>query len=426
MKDAVKTNFEKIVGIRFGEFLEQYVTLEVERGVQEEFPFIYNYLFKEMRIKFKEINFYSLFFENGLSSRIIELLVSYSELSPRLPSPLFRELLRNLEGLLSFLDSHPLFKKETLSSRTNTYLNSIGKRTSLQDIRNFSGSLWFELYAMASFLVRLPESISGCAEFLEKKEDRENCDGRFITNMGEVTLLEFKNKNLSHGEIENDLKTSVNDFLINHRFDLGTFIRLFYPDCLESMPGFLVAWPLYYEEAIEDLDKALAEIDPLLIKEKTPKLKKGHEKLLLLKMIELYSQDTTNDKGGFLLPTDESRVAAIATNIRKVKEKEFWRTIFNKALGQLSETTKCHLKEGYKVNKCLVYVFWQRPPSMYPDVFAEDPARILNLTFDSFKHELESTFASCIADTQPEMLNIAQLKLLETFNFSELANAQKT
>lgn len=59
----------------------------------------------------------------------------------------------------------------------------------------------------------------------------------------------------------------------------------------------------------------------------------------------LLSQDTTNDKGGFLLPTDESRVAAIGTNIRKVKEKEFWRRIFNKALGQLSETTKCHLKD---------------------------------------------------------------------------------
>ncbi len=415
MSVDVKNDLSCALDLTFGCFLNTHITNEAELRLKEEFPFVFENIFCKMKVQFNAVSLYSVFFKNGVFDLILEALISYTALSNRLPSRVFKHSLAHLETLLKFLQSHSLLRKESLQSRIQTCIKSIGKKTSLYDVRNFSGSLWVELHSMASFLKGLPSSATGVAEFLEKKDDVENCDGRFVTESRIVTLLEFKNKNLSHGEVENDFKTSVNDFLLNHRFDLGTFIMLFHPAYLDSMPGFLVAWPLYYEEVIDGLDKVLAELDPLTREEK-PKLKKAHEKALLLKMVDLYSQDTTNDKPGFLVPTDDFRIKCIDSDVQKVTKKEFWCKVFTKAINQLAQSKKCHVDEGYKVDNCFVYVLWQRPPSMYPDIFAEDPERILALTFNSLKRDLEQIFSCCVSNNHLKPAPWVYLHIFQNFS----------
>lgn len=417
MSVDLKNDLSSVLDLTFGCFLDTYITHEAELRLKEESPFVFENIFCKMKDQFNTVSLYSVFFKNGVFDLILEALISYTALSNRLPSRVFKHPLAHLETLLKFLQSHPLLKKESLQSRIQTCIKNIGKKTSLYDVRNFSGSLWVELHSMASFLKGLPSSAAGVAEFLEKKDDKENCDGRFVTESGIVTLLEFKNKNLSHGEVENDFKTSVNDFLLNHRFDLGTFIMLFYPSYLDSMPGFLVAWPLYYEEVIDDLDKVLEELEPLTREEK-PKLKKAHEKALFLKMVDLYSQDTTNDKPGFLVPTDDVRIKNIDGDVQKVAEKEFWCKVFTKAINQLAQSKKCHVNDGYKVDNCFVYVLWQRPPSMYPDIFTEDPEKVLTSTFNSLKKDVEQIFSCCISNSHSEAKPWVYLRIFQNFSDS--------
>lgn len=142
-----------------------------------------------------------------------------------------------------------------------------------------------------------------------------------------------------------------------------------------------MAWPIYYEEAIDNLNEAITLKD-FSHKENTFRLTKSHEKLLLLKMIDLYSQDITNKKPGFLLPIDDVRVKEISSDIQKISKKKFWCSVFTKALNQLAASKQSHIKEGYEVIACSVYIFWQRPPSMYPDPFTKNPKQILKLTSD--------------------------------------------
>lgn len=194
----VKNNLSFALDLTIGCFLNTYITHEAELQLKEEFPFVFENIFCKMKDQFNAVSLYSIFFKNGVFDLILEALISYTALSTRLPSRVFKHPLAYLETPLKFLQSHSLVK-ETLQTRIHTCIKSIGKKTSLYDVRNFSGSLWVELHSMASFLKGLPSSATGVAEFLEKKDDVENCDGRFVTESGVVTLLECKNKNLSHG-----------------------------------------------------------------------------------------------------------------------------------------------------------------------------------------------------------------------------------
>lgn len=423
----IRTAIENLLNLNFGDFLAKFFHSQIEEEIALEYPLTHQLFFAPMKDQFSTVAFYSLFFQNGLVSHLIHLIVAKTKSAPNLPSRTHEQVLSHLEKLLTQLKSHQSFRWDSISLRVTTYLSSIKKKASLADIRNFSLSLWFEIYGMHHFLKNLPDADADCgiAEFLKEKKDDKNCDARFIQNASIVSLLEFKNKNTSQGNIEhNDFKTSLNDFIQNYKFPLGELLKLFHPELFESTPGFMMAYPMHYEEPIDDLSAVEAEINAKFPKdfssdEKCNRVKKRHEKVILLKMVDLYSQNLTNIKPFVQLPTNTDEAYVIQSAVRKIGSKKFWCPLISKALGQLSKAKKDEEASGRVISKCYIYIFWGRPESLYPSVFAEDfREKILSASLEQLNNAVDAKLSCCLTNYHPQMKNLVELQLIHNFDFN--------
>jgi|GEM_PF-6804679 len=409
-----KNHLEKLLILTTGEFLDLYLTEQIESQLKKNYPLSYELLFIPLKINFSQVKFYSLFFTNHLFDNFLRYIAFHSRTAKqgRL-NPIFECPLGLLESTLLFLKESKLLKWESLKQRISEFNRAISKNTRLSDISNFSLSLLTEINCMKLFLREKAASAAGIAEFLDPK-NQENCDARYVENQ-EVVLLEFKSKNKSEGEIEhNNFSTALNDFVQNHKFNISALLEFFHPGIKNSLLGLMASNPMHYEEKIENLTEVIDDLkSKFSIDDNCSSVQKNHEECILLKMLDLYSEELTNNKLGYLIPSEEEEIKSYNEPMLIVSQKKFWCSIITKAINQLKTTKTIQEMDGLKVTKCIIYIMWERPNSLYANFFADRPQIIHKESLSQLCSLIEKKLNCCITNNAPSMKLITELNLLE-------------